>query len=158
MRNPLLLFLLLTPFLNCYSQNDESTDKQKITMVVNQFFEALEKKDTTLLQSIALSKGQKWRIYDDDRPEKVNMRFVQDDIQTLHSLPAVKETALGFDIKIHHNIAVAWVPYEFRVEDEFSHCGVDIFTLFRIDGSWKIISTAYSVEKKHCEELRHKKK
>ncbi len=152
--NKIILILLLSATLNGYAQDSEALDKQKITTVVNQFFEALETKDTVLLKSIALTDGQVWRIYDDNRPDKVNMRLMQDDIQSLSTLPVVKETALAFDISVHHNIAVAWVPYEFQVEGEFSHCGIDVFTFFKIEGDWKIVNTAYSVEKRGCEELR----
>ena len=131
----------------------EISDEQQITMVVNRFFNALEKRDTTLLKDVAVPEGQIWRIYDDERPEKANMRFVKDDILTLNTLPNVRETALAFEIKVHHDIAVAWVPYEFRIEGVFSHCGIDVFTLFKIDNSWKIMSTAYSLEKERCDEL-----
>ena len=153
MRNPILLLLLLIASINCYSQSAVSTDKQKITKVVNQFFEALEKKDTALLKNVAVAEGQVWRIYLEERAEKVNMRFIEDDLQTLSTLPPVKETALDYQIKVHRDIAVAWVPYEFRIEDKFSHCGIDVFTLFRINNTWKIMSTAYSVQKTNCEEL-----
>ncbi len=30
---------------------------------------------------------------------------------------------------IHNGFAMAWVPYEFRVNVTFTHCGIDIFTL-----------------------------
>ena len=75
----------------------------------------------------------------------------------MQALPNVKEIALDFDINIHKGMASAWVPYEFYIDEKFSHCGVDIFTLFEMDGIWKIISVAYTVEKEHCEELKQKK-
>ncbi len=48
------------------------------------------------------------------------------------------------------------MPYEFFLNDEFSHCGVDIFTLRKKDGEWRIILAAYTVENDGCEDLKGK--
>jgi hypothetical protein len=82
-------------------------------------------------------------------------RFFQDDLDAFHSEADWLETPFSFDIKIHKAIAVAWVPYEFRLDGNFSHCGIDIFTLMKTEGRWKIMSAAYSVEKDGCEELKN---
>jgi hypothetical protein len=70
-------------------------------------------------------------------------------------LPDVKEIALDFDIRVHNGIAIAWVPYEFWVEGKFSHCGVDAFTFFEMNGNWKIITVAYTIEK-NCDGFKRK--
>jgi hypothetical protein len=42
-------------------------------------------------------------------------------------------------------IAMVWLPYDFYVNDTWSHCGVDIFTMVKSDTGWKIASLAYTV-------------
>jgi hypothetical protein len=42
-------------------------------------------------------------------------------------------------------IAMVWLPYDFYVNDTWSHCGVDIFTMVKSDRGWKIASLAYTV-------------
>lgn len=49
------------------------------------------------------------------------------------------EKVLSFDIKIDQEMATAWVPYEFYAGENFSHCGVNHFTLFKGEKGWKII-------------------
>ena len=49
------------------------------------------------------------------------------------------EKVLSFEIKIDQEMATAWVPYEFYVGENFSHCGVNHFTLFKGEKGWKII-------------------
>jgi hypothetical protein len=49
-------------------------------------------------------------------------------------------------VMVHEGIAVVWTPYEFQVNGKFSHCGVDAFSLVRIDGRWKIAGIVYTVE------------
>ena len=43
-------------------------------------------------------------------------------------------------------LAVVWVPYDLYIDGAWSHCGVDAFTLVRLEGGWKIASMAWSVE------------
>ncbi|RAJ04791.1 hypothetical protein [Arenibacter echinorum] len=79
------------------------------------------------------------------------MRFSKNDLQEMPTDPKIKEIPLSFEISVDEGIAIAWVPYKLWVEDEFSHCGIDVFTLFEMDGKWKIISTAYTIEKENCD-------
>jgi ketosteroid isomerase-like protein len=54
----------------------------------------------------------------------------------------------GFDpeISISGPIAMVWLPYDLYVDGEWSHCGVDTFTLVRTEDGWRIASMAWSVE------------
>lgn len=42
-------------------------------------------------------------------------------------------------------IAMVWLPYDFYVNDTWSHCGVDIFTMVKSDAGWKIATLTYNV-------------
>ena len=44
------------------------------------------------------------------------------------------------------DLATGWMPYDFYIDGEWSHCGVDLFTLVRVDGEWLISSLQYTVE------------
>ncbi|MCF1191987.1 nuclear transport factor 2 family protein [Mangrovimonas sp. AS39] len=142
--------LLLTFTLNGYSQDSEISDKQKIKTVINQFFKSLETRDTLLMKQTTMDEAQIWRRTNKE-PIEIDMRLSKDDLQKMPSYPNLKELPLSFEISVDKGIAVAWVPYKFWVEDEFSHCGIDVFTLFKIDGKWKIISAAYTIEIENCE-------
>jgi hypothetical protein len=149
----IVLLLALTIAFRTYSQDSEIADKQRIKYVIHQFFESLEKKDSVLMQETTTDEAQIWRRYNNKKPIEMDMRFSKDDLPKMHTLPKVKEVALEFEISVGDGIAMAWVPYEFWVEDKFSHCGIDAFTLFEMDGNWKIISAAYTVEKENCTRL-----
>ena len=152
-----MLILLLTMTIQTYSQESEKKDKQQIIAVINKFFESLEKKDSLMMRQTTLDEAQIWRRYSEEKPVRSDFRYSKDFLPKMQALPNVKEIALDFVINIHKGMASAWVPYEFYIDEKFSHCGVDIFTLFEMDGNWKIISVAYTVEKEHCEELKQKK-
>ena len=51
-------------------------------------------------------------------------------------------------------MALVWAPYEFGINGQTSHCGVDVFSLARFDGTWKVSNSMWTVEPKACAELR----
>ena len=65
----------------------------------------------------------------------------------------IKERLLneGVTVQIHKEIAVVWGPYNLWVNDQFSHCGVDVFTLLKTNTNWKIASLAFSMETDGCD-------
>jgi hypothetical protein len=53
-------------------------------------------------------------------------------------------------VMIRGPIAVVWGEYEFRLDGEFSHCGVDSIDFVKVDGTWKIANFMWTVEKEDC--------
>lgn len=45
-------------------------------------------------------------------------------------------------VRIDHDLAVVWAPFEFRVDGKPDHCGTDLFALVRTDGKWLVASIA----------------
>jgi hypothetical protein len=59
-----------------------------------------------------------------------------------------KITERGFtpDVRINGGVAVVWYPYDLYVNDAWSHCGVDVFTLIRTQTGWRIATMTWSAE------------
>jgi hypothetical protein len=53
-------------------------------------------------------------------------------------------------VLIRGPIAVVWGQYEFLIDGEFSHCGVDAADLVKVDGRWKVANFMWTVEKENC--------
>lgn len=53
----------------------------------------------------------------------------------------------GFEpeVRISGPMAMVWLPYDFYGDGEWSHCGVDVFTLLRTGEGWRIATITYSV-------------
>ena len=49
-------------------------------------------------------------------------------------------------ILVHRDIAHFWAPYSFDVDGKRSHCGVDSFSLARVDGKWMLTNASWTVE------------
>ncbi|WP_425640058.1 hypothetical protein ACPUEN_09565 [Algoriphagus yeomjeoni] len=152
MKNSLVILLLLIS-INCFAQETNRSEVTAVRTTVNRFFESLEKQDTVLLKEVAFMEGQIWTMNNTVTPARNRMRFFSDDLKSLVSKSSYVETAKSMDIKIHEGMAMAWVPYEFRLNGEFSHCGVDVFTLIKNESDWKIINLSYTVDKEGCKEM-----
>ena len=56
------------------------------------------------------------------------------------------ERGFSPDVRIAGTIAVVWLPYDLYVDNAWSHCGVDVFTLVLVGERWRIANLTYSVE------------
>lgn len=43
-------------------------------------------------------------------------------------------------------LAVVWMPYDLYRDGTWSHCGVDAFTMVRLETGWRIVTMAWSVD------------
>jgi ketosteroid isomerase-like protein len=51
-------------------------------------------------------------------------------------------------------VAVVWAPYEFQVDGQVSHCGIDVVNFVKKDGRWLVANAMWTVEPGACDELR----
>lgn len=51
-------------------------------------------------------------------------------------------------------LATVTAPYEISKDGKTIHCGIDIFTLAKTEGAWKIDSVSWTAEPNACPELR----
>lgn len=57
-------------------------------------------------------------------------------------------------VMIRGGIAVVWAPYEFWIDGETSHCGVDVVDFVKTEGTWLVSNAMWTVEPDACDELR----
>ena len=50
-------------------------------------------------------------------------------------------------VRIDHDLAMVWAPFEFRVGSKIDHCGTDSFNLVHMSGKWQIASLAATTRK-----------
>lgn len=60
------------------------------------------------------------------------------------------EKLLSYDIQIDGNLASVWTPYEFYLNNNFSHYGVNSFQLFNNNGNWEIIYIFDTRKRQEC--------
>jgi hypothetical protein len=141
--------------LNAFSQSMDTVGRGAIIGVIDNFFLALEKKDTCLYSSIVRPDGQIWTVRRLKDTLKTSMRnFSADKVRLVNMNAVIEEKPLSYEITVHNDIAVAWVPYTLSLSGKFSHCGVDVFTLLKTIHGWQIVNLTYSLEPDACNSLK----
>jgi hypothetical protein len=49
-------------------------------------------------------------------------------------------------VQVDGPVAMVWTPYDFWMDGQFSHCGVDAFQLIRENDVWKVLAVVYTME------------
>jgi hypothetical protein len=149
-----LIFLLIFLFA-INASFAQSEDEKAIKSVVMQLFEGIQKHDSTLLKNTFHSSARIQTI-GVNRKTGLNVLTTENEIdnfikQICHNSIniSLREVPKSFEIRIDNQLATVWTPYEFYVNEQISHCGVDSFQLFKTIEGWKILSLIYSIHK--CE-------
>jgi Putative lumazine-binding len=135
MKNIIIYLLILLPF---YS----NAQNQEIESVVKTFFEGFHAKDTVKIKSVchdkmilqSIMEGKKGTKLVDEQPSA----FLKS-IATFPSNLKFEEKILNYSVQIDGAMAHAWTPYEFYINGNRSHSGVNSFTLYRENNQWKIV-------------------
>jgi hypothetical protein len=106
----------------------------------------------------AISRGDKTGFTDLMLPEGVFFPTSTRDGVTLYrvrtraeqraSTSKVVVTERGFqpEVRVNGPLAMVWYPYDLYRDGKWSHCGVDVFTLIRNEGHWRIAVMSWSAE------------
>jgi hypothetical protein len=116
-------------------------EDEPVLQVVESALRAISEEDMVALTDLMMEGTVVWSVSADGvvrrtRAEEREMRIAQDFVER------------GFDPEIRRtgNLATVWIPYDFHVNGAWSHCGVDTFTLVRVEGTWRIAGMAWTVE------------
>ena len=152
------LFLLtgLLVFSRPINAFAESGDREAILALMDNAFAAVRSSNPDDWRAIQLAEGTtlSFRPGPEERPEELEMRIANNEDFIADLQPDGHEYLERWTaeptILIRGPIAVIWGEYEFWIDGEFSHCGVDSADLVRINGEWKVANFMWTVEKKNC--------
>ena len=134
--------LLLLPNL-IFSQSEENI----ILKTVQQFFDAMESRDTTIANSVLLSDGQFFSIRENNSNINIKKTTHSNFVKNLTSSnEPLLETMHDPVVLIHKQVAIVWTKYEFYKNEEYSHTGVDAFSLLKTSEGWRIAGIIYNIE------------
>lgn len=78
---------------------------------------------------------------------------LQDLVDSISAIPGdIAEPLAIRSVMAEGPVAMVWADYGVYLDGERSHCGVDVFTLLRVDGDWKIATVTYSHLTQGCED------
>ncbi|HMU47456.1 MAG TPA: nuclear transport factor 2 family protein [Chitinophagaceae bacterium] len=137
MKHFLIVLTIACFSLKALSQSPEDSVKS----VINTMFAAMKNADGNLLKSVFSDSV----IFQTIGRTKEGAMVVRNESangfaeQVSKAAPGALDERIVFEtIKIDGPLAIAWTPYNFYYNGQFSHCGVNSFQLVRLNGVWKI--------------------
>ena len=144
----LFISILLTTATTLHAQR--TAEEKAVLEVVNKFFDALEKQDTAEFRGTFLAGARNFAVIDMKDSIVVRGQLAKDFRFRPGQIVKERMRAAITEVRIHNNIAMVWAPYDLWINETFSHCGVDVFTLIKDRQGWRIGSVSYTVEREGC--------
>ncbi len=133
----LLLFLLALQPAFCQEAD--------VRRAVEDFFRAFHSRDTIAMTSVLADELVLHTITEKASGINLSVETREAFLKSIASTPkSVKyeEKLLAWNIQIDGKLAHVWTPYEFYINDNIVHTGVNSFQLYWKNGIWKIIYCA----------------
>lgn len=147
----LTIILCCFSFVVTFAQDDEAAVKN----AVDDFFKSFHAQDSVGMKKIVDSSIVLQTIGSGkDGIQHLRNENFDDLIRSITSIPdsvQFEERILEYSVQIDGAMANAWTPYEFWLNNEFHHCGVNSFQLFKDKGTWKIIYLIDTRRREGCE-------
>jgi len=131
-------------------------DRAEILALMDQAFYAVGSGNPDDMRAIQLAEGTSisFRQHPDGKRGELLMRMTTNEGLLADGVDSDNKYAERWTgdpvVMIRGPIAVVWGEYEFRINGDFSHCGVDSADLVKTDDGWKIANWMWTVEKEGC--------
>lgn len=125
-----------------------------VKAVIESLFDAMKTKNPEALGTLFHEKATMSTVISGEQGAQIGSNSVQDFINRIATTPVetiLDERILDYQIKVDGQMAAAWTPYEFYVNDSFSHCGVNSFQLVKSESGWKIVNIIDTRRKEGCD-------
>lgn len=131
-----IIFFVLTMSSLMFSQEKE------VQKTIDDFFVGLNSKDSTLIRKqcykdVVVQTIHKTKLGNQLKTDNIKNFLIS--ISTIPKEVIIEEKLLDYKIEVDGNLAHVWTPYEFYVNGNISHKGVNSFTLFKESNDWQII-------------------
>jgi len=149
---PIVLVLLAG---NAFAQGG---DRAAILALMQQAFDAVSSGNPDDWRAIQLAEGTSisFRPSPSGNSGKMRMRMTTNEAEAVSAGETdgnhenIERWTSDPTIMIRGPIAAVWGEYEYWIDGEFSHCGIDSVQLANVKGEWKIANWVWTVEKDNC--------
>jgi len=129
------------------SLHGATAEQQAVLAPVMALFDGMAKRDPVAIRKPLLTGGT-MVLMRDGKPAQMTFEEFADRVGkpgTTHIAERIHDPL----VRIDHDLAVVWAPFEFLVDGKVDQCGTDLFNLIRTDGKWLIASVA-DTGRKNC--------
>lgn len=147
------IFLLLIVFSTLSAPAFCQSEEAAVKAVIESLFDGMRAKNASQIAATFSENAIMQTIESTDGIGEVKAGSVADFVKGIGSMPAdrnLDERITDYQIKVDGPMATVWTPYEFYVNEKFSHCGVNSFQLVKTVAGWKIVYIIDTRRKEKC--------
>ncbi len=146
----LIIGLASTPMLSS-AQQTAAGPAQEVVDVATTFLAALSATDTATLAGLLIPQAMIYSVR--EGPDGPSLRAVTREA-FLESLAREDQEFLERmwdpEVLVQGRVATVWAPYDFHLNRQFSHCGIDVFSMLEGEEGWQVASITYNVVREGC--------
>jgi SnoaL-like domain len=139
--------LILVAAVSSFAAQDAPSDNGP-QAIVQQLFTAIAAHNVDAVRSLFTPNAVLLSVKDDGTPSRMRYEDFTDLLATTKNVWL--ERIWNPTVLIHGPIAVVWAEYDFHLNGNLSHCGVDSVSLLKTSSGWKISSISDTRETSGC--------
>jgi hypothetical protein len=121
----------------------QSAEEAAVRATIDQLFTGMKTGDTSVVRQVFHPTARlQTALPGKDGQPTLQTSPIDAFVQAIGRTPRttrLDERLLSYEIRVDDGLATVWTPYEFFVNDQFSHAGVNAFQLAKTAGGWRII-------------------
>lgn len=121
-----------------------SADEKAVIAVADSALAAITRGDATGFTDLMIPEAMLYPTSTRDGVTTVRVRTRE--AQRSAAINGVVERGFSPRAMVNGAVAIVWYPYDLYVNGAWSHCGADVFTFVKSNGTWRIASMAWSAE------------
>jgi len=147
-----LVILLISPLSTpIVAQEPDPGPEREVVAVAQTFLSALSAADTATLADLLAPEAMIYSVREGSDGPALG---VVTRAAFLESLGGEDQNLLermwSPTVQVQDLVAMVWTPYDFHLNGEFSHCGIDVFTMLKGGKGWQVASITYNVVREGC--------
>ena len=149
MRRFLMAFALL--FAAVPAQAGPREERREVLATVQRLFDAMAARDQAALMAEVIPEGRitSHRVRD-GRVVVQTSGWTEWAASVAGANAALEERMYDPQVRIRGSLATVWTDYTFHLNGAFSHCGIDLFDMAKVDGRWRVLNISYTAETEGC--------
>ena len=133
------------------AQGPDSETDREVAGVANAFLSALSVPDTATLARLLAPEAMIYSVREGDSGSAIRAVARAAFLEGLGGEDRkLLERMWNPVVQVQGRVAMVWTPYDFHLNGEFSHCGIDVFTMLKGDEGWQVASITYNVVREGC--------
>jgi hypothetical protein len=149
------LFFVAGPLMAQSSKNPDQAAEQAVEDAILQLFAGMKAGDSAMVHNVCHGHTRLATSYVDREGKPGTEEITLEEFLLAVGNPHTEvwnEVPKSIEVRVDDNMATAWVPYSFYVDDRFSHCGVNAFQLVKDSSGWKILNITDTRRVSGCKE------